>query len=162
MLDFKELLSIPTEVHFQRFSNSKDTYLIRASKDIQYSIVRQDKFWFLNCLREGQFQFQLLYFIFLWYFYLTWYQSGPPVSVDRSQNLIRRKRWHRHSPLLCPLYSTNWIGNQKLSSSLIGLEREKKASWQIFYTSINVRTWMLLEGWTHQIEYDSWWSKSSQ
>lgn len=42
MLDFKELLSIPTEVHFQRFSNSKDTYLIRASKDIQYSIVRQN------------------------------------------------------------------------------------------------------------------------
>ena len=42
MLDFKELFSIPTEVHFQRFSNSKDTYLIRASKDIQYGIVRPD------------------------------------------------------------------------------------------------------------------------
>ena len=48
MLDFKELFSIPTEVRFQRFSNSKDTYLIRASKDIQYSIVRPDNFQFLN------------------------------------------------------------------------------------------------------------------
>ena len=48
MLDFKELLSIPTEVHFQRFSNSKDTYLIRASKDIQNSIVRPDNCKFLN------------------------------------------------------------------------------------------------------------------
>ena len=51
MLDFKELFSIPTEVHFQRFSNSKDTYLIIEQVKIYNTVLSGKIFKFLNDLR---------------------------------------------------------------------------------------------------------------